>query len=204
LLPFTLACHWHDITPHSQAHLEATIELWGHAPWRSIAGISRTNVDGQKSNYGDCIMRDPKTYGRVGLVAACPNWKAVDGGAWWLRDTTYKEPSGNYVANGMLKWRSYRGADVCVDPDLDANKVFCKKEYDAIDYKINPCSELCDENAPHRLACQDAQLTDKERGCTGPQFHGGFNWQCHCTRLGVFRTVFVFVIGAFTHTFLWA
>ena len=29
-------------------------------------------------------------------------WKAVDGGSWWLRDTKYGEPIGDYHANCWL------------------------------------------------------------------------------------------------------
>jgi hypothetical protein len=30
------------------------------------------------------------------------SWRATDGGQWWLRDTTYSAPDGNYNANCLL------------------------------------------------------------------------------------------------------
>jgi hypothetical protein len=31
-----------------------------------------------------------------------PDWRVKDGGRWWLRDTTYSEPNGDYNFNGLL------------------------------------------------------------------------------------------------------
>ena len=29
-------------------------------------------------------------------------WRVKDGGRWWLRDTTYGEPNGDYTLNAFL------------------------------------------------------------------------------------------------------
>jgi hypothetical protein len=29
-------------------------------------------------------------------------WRVKDGGRWWLRDTLYSEPNGDYTLNGLL------------------------------------------------------------------------------------------------------
>ena len=78
-------------------------------PWtKGIPGISRKNLPGEKRNYGDCVMRDPKTYGRNGLVESCPDWAAVDGGAWWLTDhESFGDPNGDYCTDGLLEFVRY-------------------------------------------------------------------------------------------------
>ena len=37
------------------------------------------------------------------------DWKVPDGGRWWLRDSQYSEPNGDYTGNcwlSMYKWDS--------------------------------------------------------------------------------------------------
>lgn len=48
-------------------------------------------------NYATYIMRDPTYYG-----SGAPDFKVPDNGRWWLRDTTFGEPNGDYFANGFL------------------------------------------------------------------------------------------------------
>jgi hypothetical protein len=36
-----------------------------------------------------------------------PDWRVKDGGRWWLRDTTYSEPNGDYTFNGLLSLGMY-------------------------------------------------------------------------------------------------
>lgn len=48
-------------------------------------------------NYTSVIMRNP-TYYSTGSSAH----KVKDGGRWWLRDTTFSEPNGDYPAYGLL------------------------------------------------------------------------------------------------------
>jgi hypothetical protein len=43
------------------------------------------------------VMRNPIYYG-TGAV----DWKVPDGGRWWLRDTTFSEPNGDYLNYGFL------------------------------------------------------------------------------------------------------
>jgi hypothetical protein len=87
-----------------------------------------------------------------------------------------REPSGDYVANTMLRFDGYNDPDACADPEEEAE--FCATEYAATEYRHNPCSDLCDENARHRMPCQDASKSNAERGCdAGKQAYcdcGGF------------------------------
>ena len=48
-------------------------------------------------NYTTYIMRNPKFYG-----TGAPDWRVADGGRWWLRDTTFGEPNGDYNPNAFL------------------------------------------------------------------------------------------------------
>ena len=58
------------------------------------------------TSYG--IYRNTNEYGSnfVSTVmnsdSATPAWRVKDGGRWWLRDTTYSEPNGDYDLNGLL------------------------------------------------------------------------------------------------------
>lgn len=49
------------------------------------------------TNYTGYIMRNPTSYG-----SGAPDWKVKDGGRWWLRDTTYSEPNGDYTDGTWL------------------------------------------------------------------------------------------------------
>ena len=56
-------------------------------------------------NYTGYIMRNPQNYGS-GVPAN--SWRTGDGGRWWLRDSTYSEPNGNYTPYSFLYfWSSY-------------------------------------------------------------------------------------------------
>jgi hypothetical protein len=48
-------------------------------------------------NYTSYIMRNPKYY-----ETGAPDWKVPDGGRWWLSNSTFDEPNGDYYANAFL------------------------------------------------------------------------------------------------------
>lgn len=65
-------------------------------------------------NYTTRIMRDSRYYG-----TGAPDWRTGDGGRWWLRDTTFGEPNGDYAARAWLglgaggyTMASYAGGDI--------------------------------------------------------------------------------------------
>ena len=60
----------------------------------NVPGIYRSTGSGSYTGY---IMRNPTSYG-----SGAPDWRVKDGGRWWLRDTTYSEPNGDYTLNGFL------------------------------------------------------------------------------------------------------
>lgn len=63
-----------------------------------------TETYGNGGNYTWVPMRDPRYFGR-----GAPDWKVPDGGPWWIRDTPYSEPNGNYPMRGylMCPWRNW-------------------------------------------------------------------------------------------------
>jgi type IV pilus assembly protein PilA len=66
--------------------------------FRTRYAIYRVNSSGNGSNnYTSRIMRDPNYYG-----TGAPDWRVPDGGRWWLRDTTFSEPNGDYTAYNFL------------------------------------------------------------------------------------------------------
>ena len=64
----------------------------------NIGAVYRnTTVGNGSGNYTTKIMRDPRYYGTGAL-----DWRVPDGGRWWLRDTVYSEPNGDYANYGFL------------------------------------------------------------------------------------------------------
>ena len=52
---------------------------------------------GGGGNYTSFIMRNPAFYG-----TGAPDWRVPDNGRWWLRDSTFGEPNGDYTGNAFL------------------------------------------------------------------------------------------------------
>lgn len=63
-----------------------------------IYGVHKTSGGG---NFTGTIMRNPTFYG-----SGSSAHRVNDNGRWWLRDTTYTEPNGDYTANA---WFDSRG-----------------------------------------------------------------------------------------------
>jgi hypothetical protein len=61
-------------------------------------------------NYTSEIMRNGNFYG-----TGTTSWTVPDGGRWWLRDTTFGEPNGDYTPNSFLWFASY-GAYTMPEP----------------------------------------------------------------------------------------
>jgi hypothetical protein len=70
-----------------------------------------TNAAGSRSGvYTSVIMRDPRFYG-----TGTEDWRTGDGGRWWLRNTTFTEPNGDYTARiflGGYTFGAYTGGDL--------------------------------------------------------------------------------------------
>jgi hypothetical protein len=88
------------IYPRSQAHWKAVYEFTqnvlgvSYGTYMNHCGAIYNTI---ASNYTSQIMRDPTYYG-----SGATGWRVPDGGRWWIRDTTYGEPNGNYTPLGFL------------------------------------------------------------------------------------------------------
>lgn len=89
----------------------------GNAYFQTCYAVYRTTTGSAGSrggNYTGVIMRDPRFYG-----TGTSDWRTGDGGRWWLRDTTFGEPNGDYNARAYLGLASggysligYTGGDI--------------------------------------------------------------------------------------------
>jgi hypothetical protein len=78
---------------------------------------------GSGGNYTGCIMRNPNSYG-----SGCPDWGVPDGGRWWMRDSTYGEPNGNYTGNCWLSMYKFDPNDIQFDDNyclFSTSKYIC-------------------------------------------------------------------------------
>jgi hypothetical protein len=81
------------VYPRTKNHIVAMYTKYGASYFATIPGVYGT----APGNYTGCIMRNNTSYG-----SGCANWRVQDGGKWWLRDTTYSEPNGDYTAGCWL------------------------------------------------------------------------------------------------------
>jgi hypothetical protein len=72
-------------------------------------GVYR-NTDVYGGNFTNKVMNSSGSAGTA--------WRVKDGGRWWLRDTTYSEPNGDYTLNGLLSGGMYHNWGL---QDLDLN-----------------------------------------------------------------------------------
>jgi len=61
---------------------------------KTVGGVHRNGAGG---DYRTTVMRSSRYY-LTGTTA----WRVPDDGKWYIRDTTYSEPSSDYTANGFL------------------------------------------------------------------------------------------------------
>ena len=99
---------WKIWSPRSKADWTAVYKALGHnihnyprKPFL-IIDITRNN-----KGCGGCSKFAMKSG-----VKQQYSWKTTDGSAWWLRDTKYKEPSGDYAANCYMQLYSVNPNDV--------------------------------------------------------------------------------------------
>jgi len=92
--------------------------------WRAmknavINGRTSGNFDSYfQTSYG--VYRNTQEFGNgfttVSMNSSDPTagqaWRVKDGGRWWLRDSTYGEPNGDYNLNGLLSGGMYESWDL--------------------------------------------------------------------------------------------
>jgi len=59
---------------------------------------TNTSSGTASGNYTGQIMRSVRGY-----TSGAQDWGVPDGGRWWIRDTTFGEPNGDYPAYGLLQ-----------------------------------------------------------------------------------------------------
>ena len=77
--------------PRSKLQMTAVIAKYDSSYFATIPGVYKATSGG---NYTGCKMRRPADNGGDG----CADWQVADGGRWWLRDSTFSEPNGDYTA----------------------------------------------------------------------------------------------------------
>ncbi len=89
----------------------------GNAFFQTCYCVYRTTTTtggSRGGNYTGVIMRDPRFYG-----TGTEDWRTGDGGRWWLRNSTFGEPNGDYQARAYLglvaggySFVGYSGGDI--------------------------------------------------------------------------------------------
>ena len=92
------------VYPRSKAQWAWMLSKFGSGYFSTIPGVTKPNNGG---NYTGCVMRNPKSYG-----SGCGDWRVPDGGRWWMRDSTYGEPNGDYTANCWLSMYKHDPNDI--------------------------------------------------------------------------------------------
>jgi hypothetical protein len=95
--------HWRAMANAVNAAITSNPSTYGSSfsnYFQTAYGVYNTSA----GNYTTYIMRDPTYYGTSGASTNLPanSYRVKDGGRWWLRNTTYGEPNGDYGANGLL------------------------------------------------------------------------------------------------------
>ena len=79
------AAHWTAIYNYINSQLGGNLAGYLQVP----GSVYRNTGSGSYVSY---IMRS----------GSVPDWRVPDGGRWWLRDSTFTEPNGDYTYNGYL------------------------------------------------------------------------------------------------------
>ncbi len=75
--------------PRTQAHFSAMVGRYGSSYFSILPGIYKPGSGG---SYTYCAMRS----------GGCPDWRALDGGAWFIRSSAFGEPNGDYTGGCWL------------------------------------------------------------------------------------------------------
>ncbi len=92
------------VMPRSNAQWTWMLAKYDSSYFATIPGVYKT---GDGGNYTGCAMRHPASYG-----GGCNDWQVGDGGRWWLRDSNYGEPNGDYQANCWLSMYKFDPNDI--------------------------------------------------------------------------------------------
>ena len=151
--------------PRSALHIDALRPLWDEY-FQLIPGLSIPNNVDKLIWPWTCAMRSASDPKKATAKKYCNMWKAVDGGAWFIRDDPWEEPSGSYCANTLLHKgtiHAYTGTQTRRCYDRSRHQDFCKKEDARVIAAYNPCSPTCTGSGcrrPEQLATTCAYYWD--------------------------------------------
>ena len=102
-------------SPRSKADWSIVYNAMGH----SLNNYPRkpsliVDVTRSGNGCGGCTR-----YAMKSSVSQQSSWKTTDGSAWWLRDTSYSEPNGDYHANCYLEIKTLNSDGTAVFNDDD-------------------------------------------------------------------------------------
>lgn len=89
--------HWRAMHNYVRGVIGSADNTYFATTYAVIRETGGTGAGSSGGNYTSQVMRDARYYG-----SGTYDWQVPDGGRWWLRDTTFGEPNGDYGANGFL------------------------------------------------------------------------------------------------------
>ena len=93
--------------PHWVAIYQFVVNVSGSTVENDIKTVGAVHRNGGGGNYTGTEMRSSRYY-----VSGTSDWRVPDDGRWFIRDTTYGEPNGDYTANAFLgTWQGRLSAD---------------------------------------------------------------------------------------------
>ena len=97
------------VVPRTKTHFERMVQAFGTEFFRFVPGIYGTEA------------RDLSAYAMKSGVLGSPVdavWKAVDNGTWWMRDSVYRQPSGDYQPGCWLTMDGWDEGDFKFNDEL--------------------------------------------------------------------------------------
>lgn len=105
------------VFPRTKSHWTSLIKKYGAGYFTTVPGVYKASSGG---NYTGCPMRH-SSFGN-----ACSGWRVPDNGRWWLRDSNYSEPNGDYTANCWLSMYKHDVNDLQFN---DGGCSYCTTKY---------------------------------------------------------------------------
>jgi hypothetical protein len=83
--------------PRSQPNWQASQSIWGWTTGTGNGGLTYVYKPNGGGNYTGQPMRQGNYYG-----SGYNDWRVIDGGRWWIRNSNHSEPNGDYDGFGGL------------------------------------------------------------------------------------------------------
>ena len=93
--------------PRSQPNWQAAQSIWGWTAGTGNGGPCYVYKPNGGGNYTGAPMRQASYYG-----SGYNDWRVIDGGRWWMRNSNHSEPNGDYAGYGNLQMYGNTGYDM--------------------------------------------------------------------------------------------